>query len=442
MDTRESIKQKHLAYNLQSWSKQKGLCPLVIEKAQGIYMYDYNGARYADMSSQMVNLNLGHNNRAIIDALKAQADKLCTLAPYHAVESRSELAEKLIGLFPGSFGKVFFTNAGAEGVENAIKIARMYTGRQKIFSRYRSYHGATYGAANLTGEPRRFASEPGIPGFVKFVDAYLYRAPVPFESEEAAGNYYLALLEEQIQLEGAENVAAIFLETVPGTNGILIPPANYLPGIRKICDKYGILMVMDEVMSGFGRTGKMFAYQHWDFVPDMVVFAKGITCGYVPLGGVVVTKAIASHFDDNMFYCGLTYSAHPLGCAVGIACIDYYLERGVLDNVNKVGKVLGELLESLKAKYDCVGDVRYIGLFSCVEFVKSKATKEPLVAFRKDTCGVMPKIIKLLSDRGFVTYSFENMAYINPPLIITEEQLREEMLKLDEVCAIVQAEFV
>jgi len=442
MDKRESIKQNHLNYYLQSWSKQKGLNPLVIEKADGIYMYDYNGARYADMSSQMVNMNLGHNNRAIIDALKAQADKLCTLAPYHAVESRSMLAEKLIGLFPDSFGKVFFTNAGAEGVENAIKIARMYTGRQKIFSRYRSYHGATYGAANLTGEPRRFASEPGIPGFVKFVDAYLYRAPVPFESEESAGNYYLALLEEQIQLEGAENVAAIFLETVPGTNGILIPPANYLPGIRKICDKYGILMVMDEVMSGFCRTGKMFAYQHWDVVPDMVVFAKGITCGYVPLGGVVVTKAIASHFDDNMFYCGLTYSAHPLGCAVGIACIDYYLERGVLDNVNKVGKVLGELLESLKAKYDCVGDVRYIGLFSCVEFVKSKATKEPLVAFRKDTQGVMPKIIRLLSDRGFVTYSFENMVYINPPLIITEEQLREEMLKLDEVCAIVQAEFV
>ena len=442
MNKGESIKHKHLTYNMQSWTKQKGLNPIVVEKTEGIYMWDYDGKRYADMSAQLVNMNLGHNNKVINDAIKAQVDKYAFVAPMYASESRSELAEKLVGLLPDNFGKVFFTNAGAEANENAMKIAKMYTGRYKIFSRYRSYHGATSAAANLTGEPRRLPSEPGGSGYVKFFDPYLYRSPIPFKSEEEAGNYYLAMLDEQIQYEGPQTVAAIFMETVTGSNGIIIPPANYLPGVRKICDKYGILMVLDEVMAGFGRTGKMFAFENWDVVPDLIVFAKGATCGYVPLGGVIMTKKIAEHFEETPFMCGLTFSGHPLACATGNACIDYYLERGVLDNVNKVGKVLGQLLEELKAKYDCVGDVRYIGLFSCVEFVKSSATKEPLVPYGKDPELKMKKILGLLRERGFCTYSHENMVLVTPPLIITEEQLREEMVKLDEVCGIVQKELV
>lgn len=438
----ENVKQKHSKYNMQSWGKQKGLNPIPVEKAEGIYLYDYDGNRYTDMSSQLVNMNLGHGNKAIGDAIKAQVDKFCFVGPSFGAESRSDLAEKLVGLLPESFGKVFFTNGGAEANENAIKIARMYTGRNKFFSRYRSYHGATYAAANLTGEPRRFASEPGIPGFVKFFDPYLYRAPVAFESEAAAGEYYLRLLDEQINYEGPQNVAAIFLETVTGSNGVIIPPSNYLPGVRALCDKYGILMVCDEVMAGFGRTGKMFAFENWGIVPDLVTFAKGVTCGYVQLGGVAMSQKIADFFDDNAFLCGLTYSGHPLACAAGNACVDYYIEQGVLENVNKTGKVLGELLEGLKAKYDCVGDVRYIGLFSAIEFVKSSETREALVPYGKDPEGKMGKILGQLRQRKFCTYAHENMVIVAPPLIITEEQLREEMAKMDEVCDFVQKNLV
>ncbi|MCL2579719.1 MAG: aminotransferase class III-fold pyridoxal phosphate-dependent enzyme [Oscillospiraceae bacterium] len=437
----DAIKQKQITYNLQSWSKQKGINPLPVERAEGLYLYDYDGKRYADMSSMLVNVNLGHQNPVIVNAIKENADKICYLSPPYAVESRANLAEKVIGLMPDNFGKVFITSTGTEAVENAVKIARMASGKQKFFSRYRSYHGSTYAGANLTGEPRRFPSEPGIPGFIKFGDAYLYRAPVPFESDIAAGEYYLRMLEEQILMEGCDNIAAIFMESVPGTNGIMIPPANYLPGIRTLCDKYGIFMVMDEVMAGFGRTGKMFGFEHWGIKPDMVTFAKGVTCGYVQLGGVAVSKKIAEHFDDNALLCGHTYAAHPLGCAVGCATIDYYFEHKVLENVNKVGKVLGELHEGLKAKYDCVGDVRYIGLFSCVELVKSKTTKEPLVPFRGDKDGIMPKILGELRARGFLTYTYENMVFVSPPLTITEEQLREEYPKLDEVIGIVQEKY-
>ncbi len=442
MGRREEIKNRHNQYNLQSWSKQRGLNPLVIEKAKGIYLYDYNGDRYADMSSQLVNMNLGHGVEEIGDAIKAQIDQFCYMAPSFAVESRSNLAQKIIGLMPDHMGKVFFVNAGADANENAIKIARMYTGRHKIFSRYRSYHGSTYGAANLTGEPRRYPSEPGIPGFVKFFDPYVYREQLHFESDVAAGAYYVEKLREQICYEGPENVAAIVMETVTGSNGIIIPPANYLPGVRKICDEFGILMILDEVMAGFGRTGKMFAFENWGIKPDIVTFAKGVTCGYVQLGGVVVSKEIAAYFDDHTLLCGLTYSGHPLACAAGAACVDYFTKHHVLENVNAVGKVLGELLEDLKRKYTCVGDVRYIGLFSAIELVKDRETKEPLVPYGKDPRGKMGRILKLLRERKFLTYTHENMIIVAPPLVITEWQLREEMAKMDEVISIVQKEMI
>lgn len=436
----EEIKYNQTTYCLQSWSRQRGLNPLPIERAEGIYMYDFDGNRYSDMSSQLVNLNVGHGNRAIIDAIKEQAEKYCYLSPSYGSEPRGELAKMVIELMPDNMGKVFFTNGGADANENAVKMAKMFTGRQKVFSRYRSYHGSTFGAGNLTGEPRRYPLEPGIPGFVKFFDPYIYREPIKFESEEAATAYYIAKLREQMIYEGAGNIAAIVLETITGSNGVIIPPKGYLEGVRKLCDEFGIVMICDEVMAGFGRTGKMFAFEHFNIKPDIVTFAKGITCGYVQLGGVAVSKEIAAYFDDHLLSCGLTYSGHPLACAAGVACLKYYESEHILDNVNRSGKVLGEILEDMKAKHKCVGDVRYIGLFSAVELVKSKETREPVVPYGKDPDNVMGKLIGKLKAKGFMTYSHENMIMISPPLIITEEQVREEMIKLDEVLSDLDSE--
>ncbi len=429
----QEIKEMQCRYNLQSWSKQRGINPIPIEKADGIYMWDFDGNRYSDMSSQLVNLNVGHNCRPIIEAIKEQAEKYCYVSPSYGSEPRAKLAKMIIDLMPDNMGKVFFTNGGADANENAIKIARMFTGRNKVFSRYRSYHGSTFGAGNLTGEPRRYPLEPGIPGFVHFFDPYVYREPITFESEKAAADYYVAKLREQVIYEGPDSVAAIVMETITGSNGVIIPPEGYLQGVRKICDEFGIMMICDEVMAGWGRTGKMFAFENFGVKPDIVSFAKGVTCGYVQLGGVVVSKEIAAYFDDHLLSCGLTYSAHPLACAAGVACVNYYKEANILDNVNKVGKVLGEILEQLKEKHPCVGDVRYIGLFSSIELVKDKKTKEALVPYGKDPDGVMGKIIGALKAKGFMTYSHENMIFVSPPLIITEEQIKEEMVKVDEV---------
>ncbi len=438
----EEIKKNQTEYVLQSWSKQGGLNPIAVEKAEGIYFYDYDGARYSDMSSQLVNLNLGYGNKEIADAIKEQIDKYCFIGPSFATESRSTLAKKIIDLLPDTFGKVFFTNAGADANENAIKIARMYTGRNKVFSRYRSYHGSTFGAGNLTGEPRRYPLEPGIPGFVKFFDPYVYREPIDFKTEEEATDYYLAKLREQIVYEGSDSVAAIVLETITGSNGIIIPPKGYLPGVRKLCDEFGILMICDEVMTGWGRTGKMFAFENFDVVPDMVTFAKGVTCGYVQLGGVAVRSKIAAYFDENLLSCGLTYSGHPLACAAGVACVDYYKDKNILEHVSLVGNVLSETLNKIKDKHSCVGDVRSIGLFSCVELVKDKKTKEALVPYGRDKEGIMGKIIGMLKEQKFMTYSHENMILICPPLIITAEQLTEELAKLDEVLSIVDQTYL
>jgi len=438
----EEIKSTLKKYTLQSWSKQKNINPISVEKGDGIYFWDYDGNRYSDMSSQLVNMNLGFGNKAIGDAIKEQVDKFCFVGPSYGAESRAKLSKKIIELMPENMGKVFFTNAGAESNENAVKIARMFTGKSKIFSRYRSYHGSSFGAGNLTGEPRRYALEPGVPGFVKFFDPYIYREAIEFESEEAATKYYLSKLKEQILYEGCDSIAAIVLETITGSNGIIIPPKGYLPGVRKLCDEFNILMICDEVMTGWGRTGKMFAFENFDVKPDIVTFAKGVTCGYVQLGGVVVSNEITAYFDDNLLSCGLTYSGHPLACAAGVACVNYYEEADILTNVNKVGKILGEKLEDMKDSHPCVGDVRYIGLFSAIELVKDKETKEPMVPYGKDPQGIMGKIINMLKEKMFMTYSHENMILVAPPLIITEEQLVEELVKLDEVLGLVDKEFI
>ncbi|MDR1893176.1 MAG: aminotransferase class III-fold pyridoxal phosphate-dependent enzyme [Spirochaetales bacterium] len=439
----EVVKATDKKYNLHSWSAQGSLNPLVIEKSEGIYFWDSNGKKYYDMSAQLVNMNLGHQHKKIVEAIKAQADKMCYMGPGFAVDVRSELARKIIEeVAPPNMGKVFFTLAGAEANENAIKIAKMFTGRHKIFSRYRSYHGATYGSANLTGEPRRFPSEPGIPGFVKFFDPYIYREPViKFASEEEASAYYLAKLEEQIIYEGRDKVAAIFLESVTGSNGVIIPPKGYLKGVRELCTKYGILMVCDEVMAGWGRTGEWFAFMNWGIEPDIITFAKGITCGYAPLGGVIISKKIAEHFDKNVLYCGLTYSAHPLGCAAGIAAIDVYKQEKIFDHVKEMGKVMAKRLAALRAAHDTVGECRSIGLFGMVEFVKNSKTDEPLVAYGQDPQGVMKQIMGKLAENGFWTYTHENMVAVSPPLIITEAELNQAFDILDKVAGWVDATF-
>ncbi|MDW7670370.1 MAG: aminotransferase class III-fold pyridoxal phosphate-dependent enzyme [Bacillota bacterium] len=427
------IKKDDLQYNLHSWSAQGGLNPLVITKAEGIYFWDGDGKKYFDMSSQLVNMNIGHGNKKVIQAIKDQAEKMAFMGPGYAFEAKSEAARKIIEVAPDNMAKVFFTNAGAEANENALKMARMFTGRNKVFSRYRSYHGATYGAANLTGEPRRFASEPGIAGFVKFFDPYVYRSFFEFKNDEEATRYYISQLREQILYEGPHLIAAIFLETVTGSNGVIIPPDGYLQGVRDLCDEFGIVMVCDEVMAGWGRTGEWFAVNNWNVKPDIITFAKGSTCGYLPLGGTIVSKEIADYFNDNVMYCGLTYNGHPMGCATAVATIDVYKDDRLIENAREMGKVLGGLLEDLKEKHACVGDVRYIGLFSAVELVKDKTTKEPLVPYGKDPDKVMKKILGMLQNEGFATYSHENILIVAPPLVITEPELKEALAILDRV---------
>ncbi|NJP40600.1 aminotransferase class III-fold pyridoxal phosphate-dependent enzyme [Oscillospiraceae bacterium HV4-5-C5C] len=438
METQE-LKQLSRRYVLQSWSRQRMLDPIPVDHGEGLYFWDLEGRRYSDMSSQLVNLNLGFNNPAIVKAIQEQAARYCFISPAYASQPRAELAEKIIRLLPDNMAKVFFTNAGADANENAIKMARMYTGRYKIFSRYRSYHGSTFGAGNLTGEPRRFPLEPGIPGFIKFFDPYVYREKIRFDTEADATAYYLAKLREQLEYEGPSQVAAIVVETITGSNGVIIPPEGYLPGVRQLCDEYGILLICDEVMAGFGRTGKMFAFEHFGIKPDLVTFAKGVTCGYVPLGGVAVSQKIAAYFDDHLLSCGLTYSGHPLACAAGCACVDYYAQANILDHVQKSGAYLKQQLLDMKTRHRCVGDVRAIGLFAAVELVKDQATREPLVPYGRDPDGVMPGIIGALKKRGFMTYSHENMILVAPPLIITCEQLAEELPKLDAVLSEVDA---
>lgn len=440
--TGKEISEMQTKYVLQSWSKQGGLNPTSVERCEGIYIYDKDGKRYADMSSEQVNVNAGYGNKEMNEAIKAQLDQYAYIQGSFGAEPRAKLAKSIVDRLPDCFGKVFFTNGGADANENAIKIARMYTGRFKVMSQYRSYHGSTFGAGNLTGEPRHFALEPAIPGFIHFRGPYSYQEKIKFASEEEEGDYYVEKLREQVIFEGGDRIAAIILETVVGSNGIIIYPKNYLKGVRKICDEFGIMMICDEVMAGWYRTGKMFAYMNFDVVPDIITFAKGVNSGYIPLGGAIVKNEIAHFFDDKYLSCGLTYSGHPLACAAGVACQEFYLKNDIEGHVQKVGKHLGEVLESLKAKHKSIGDVRYIGLFAGVELVKDRATREPLVPWGQDPAGVMGSIVKELKSRGFVTYSHENVIIVAPPLIITEEQIDEELAKLDDVLSIVDEKFV
>ena len=440
--TRQQVLEYDRKYNQHPWLTGT-VDPIPVERAEGIYFWDYNGKRYYDMSSELANVNIGYGSRDVIEAIRKQVEVLPYIAPAYASGPRSELARLLVKLAPDNMEKVLFTCGGSDANEAAIYAARTFTGRSKVLSRYRSYHGSTLGSGNLSGDPRRFALEkPAANGFLKFFDPYVYRSSIEFGSEAEASAYYLGLLEEQIQYEGPDQIAAIEVESITGANGVIIPPDGYLQGLRALCDKYGILLICDEVMAGFGRTGKIFSFEHWGIKPDIISFAKGVTSGYVQLGGIIMSKEIADYFKDKVFLYGLTYSGHTLACAAGLACVNYYLEHHILDHVNEVAKVFANLLEEMKTRHRSVGDVRHIGLFGAVELMKDRDKKIPLVPYGYDENKTMVRIQSLLKERGFAAFGRENNINITPPLIITEAELVEAFSILDEVLTIVDREFI
>ena len=409
-------------YTFFSWSAQGALNPIPVVRAEGVYFWDADGKRYLDFASQLVNQNAGHQHPKVVKAIQDQAAKLTFVSPSAATEPRGLLGRKLAEITPGDLKKTFFALGGAEANENAIKIARMFTGRFKILARYRSYHGATHGAIALTGDYRRLPVEPAIPGVVHFLDPYCYRCPFGW-TKETCHRECIKHVEEVIQHEGPDQIAAIILEGVTGTNGLIIPPDDYWPRMREICDKYGILLISDEVMSGWGRTGEWFAVDNWNTVPDIITTAKGITSGYVPLGAVIVREKIAKYFDDHVLYAGLTYNGHALACAAALATIEAYEEEHIFENAKTVGKHLGERMEDMKARHPSIGDARYIGLFTAFEFVKNRDTKEPLD----------PTPLKnFLIQNGVYVFTFKNIMFIVPPLVITREQLDEGLNLIDE----------
>lgn len=405
-----------------SWSVQGDVNPIPVARAEGVYFWDANGKRYLDFASQLVNANIGHQNPRVVKAIQDQAAELTFVAPGLTSQPRALLGKKLADIAPGDLKKTFFTLGGAEANENAVKIARFYTGRHKILARYRSYHGATHGAVALTGDYRRLPVEPAMPGVVHFLDPYCYRCPFGW-TRATCHRECIAHVEEIIQYEGPENIAAIMLEGITGTNGLIIPPDDYWPRMREICDKYGILLIADEVMSGWGRTGTWFAVDNWKVVPDIITTAKGLTSGYVPLGAVIVTQKIAEFFDKRYLYAGLTYSGHALACAAALATIEAYEDEHIFENARRVGEHLGRRLEELMASHPAVGDARYIGLFAALELVQDRQSKAPM--------DVTP-LKNFLLEHGVYVFNFKNILFIVPPLIISEEQLDAGLQVLDE----------
>jgi len=422
----EEIVRLNREYTLFPWSAQGALDPIPAVGAKGVHFWDADGKQYIDFSAQLVNVNVGHQNPRVVQAIQAQAAKLCYVQPALATEPRGVLGRMLAEITPGNLKKAFFCLSGADANENAIKIARAYTGRRKILARYRSYHGATHGAAALTGDYRRWVVEPTMPGVVHVFDPYCYRCTFGW-TRDTCHRECITHIEEVIHLEGPDNVAAVFMEGITGTNGILIPPDDYWPRLREICTKYGILLVDDEVMSGFGRTGKWFAVDHWGVVPDLITLAKGLTSGHVPLAAVVVSEPVAQYFDNRALMGGLTYGSHPLGCAAGAATIQAYREDGMIENSARLGAALGQRLEEIKARHPSVGDVRYIGLFSAIELVKDRKTKEPLPS---------APLNKALRERGLFTFLPVNLVFVTPPLCITAAQLEDGLDIIDEALAI------
>src|SRR3954454_19792860 len=422
-----ALSRKHTFF---SWSVQGALDPIAIDHAEGVYLYTPEGDRILDFNSQLMSVNIGHGDRRVIDAINEQATKLQYVQPAFATEVRARLGAKLAEILPGDMDKVFFTLGGAEAIENAIKLARHVTGRHKILARYRAYHGATMGAMTLTGDPRRWANEPGLVGVVRYPDTHRWGEAEPRPVEES-----LQGLEDVIRYEGAHTIAAVFLETIVGTNGILIPPDGYLQGVREICTRNNILMVADEVMAGFGRTGRWFAVDHWDVVPDLMTMAKGLTSSYLPLGAVAMRRHIADDLEGRMFYGGLTYSSHPVSLAAALATIGVYEEDDLIGNAARLGPVMARHHERLASKHPSVGAYRNLGLFGIIDLVRRRDPWTPLTPYN-GTSDEMKAIQKFFRENGLYTFTPNNSIHTNPPLSITKEQLAEGFEIIDRALEI------
>ena len=427
------------AHVFHSWSAQGTLNPVEITGGLGSYFWDSTGKKYLDFSSQLVNLNIGHQHPKLVAAIQEQAGKLCTVAPPFANESRSEAARLITELAPGDLNMVFFTNGGAEAVENAVRMAHLHTGRQKVMSTYRSYHGSTSTAIAMTGDPRRWPNETGTAGIVKFWGPYAYRSAFHSSNEKEECQRALQHLEDTLMVEGPHTIAMIALESVVGTNGILVPPDGYLQGVRDICDRYGIVMLCDEVMAGFGRCGEWFAVNKWNVVPDLITFAKGVNSGYLPLGGVVISQKIADTFKDRAYPGGLTYSGHPLACASAVASINIFKEEKIVENAKNIGAtVIGPELEKLKAKHPSIGEVRGLGVFWAIELVRNRETRKPLVPFNAAGADAKPMldIAAACKKEGLWPFAHFNRMHVVPPCTISADEVREGIAIIDQALTI------
>ena len=427
------LDRKHVFH---SWSAQAQIKPMTVLAAQGSYLWDGDGNRLLDFSSQLVNTNIGHQHPKVVAAIAEQAAKLCTIAPQHVNDARSEAARLVAERTPGDLNRIFFTNGGADAVEHAVRMARLHTGRYKVLSRYRSYHGGTDTAINLTGDPRRWPNDYASSGVVHFNGPFLYRSTFHSETEEQETQRALEHLERLIQMEGPDSFAAIILESVPGTAGIMVPPPGYLAGVREICDRYGIVFIADEVMAGFGRTGKWFAIDNFDVVPDLITFAKGVTSGYIPLGGVAINEAIYSTFADRAYPGGLTYSGHPLATACAVATITAMEDEGMVENAARIGKdVLGPGLRELAARHRSVGEVRGLGVFWAIELVADQKTREPLAPYGGSS-PAMAAVLAACKSGGLLPFANFNRIHAVPPCNVTDDEVAEGLRILDTALSV------
>ncbi len=432
--THAELAQQNKEFTLASWTMQSAWNPLSMTRAEGVYFWDADGKRYIDWSSQLINVNVGHGHPHVVKAIQEQATKVTYAYPGIATEPRAKLGELLREVTPPGLVKSFFTCSGAEAVENAMKIARLYTGRQKILTRYRAYHGGTFGAMTAGGDPRRLANEPGVPWIVRMLDPYPYRNPLyRGHSVEEGEQILVDLIEDTVLFEGPENIAAIMLEGYSGSSGIMQGGETYWRGVQAICDKYDILLIIDEVMSGFGRTGEWFGIDHYPYVkPDIMTIAKGLTSGYLPLGAAIVSEEIANHFEDHVLWGGLTYSNHTLSCAAGIANIEVYRNEDLIENAREMGKVLRAGLTDLAERHPSIGEIRGVGLHQVIELVKNRETREPMSGWNQPLSEPMRKLAGKLRELGMSTFVKWDWVFCTPPLIINEEQLNEGLGILDE----------
>jgi taurine--2-oxoglutarate transaminase len=443
MSESQEILQDNLDYTLFSWSKQKGISPIAVKYAEGVYIYDYDGNRYLDFSSGLMNVNIGHGNQRVTAAVIRQMQEVSYVTPSCVTRARGELGRRLAEITPGNLKKTLFTVCGATAIDNAIKLARLYTGRHKIIARYRAFHGASYGAMTAGGDPRKLASDAQqMPNVVHVEDPYCYRCPWDKEIS-SCHRECVSHIQRIIAFEGPENIAAIIMEGESGTSGCIKYPPDYLQKVRALCDQHGILLILDEVMSGFGRTGKWFAAELHGIVPDMIATAKGITAGYLPLGALIVTDKIADYFNDHTLWLGLTYSAHPVACAAGVEVLQIYEDENLIENAAQMGRYIDAQVEQLKLRHPSIGDFRNTGLLGCLELVKDRTTKEPMAPYnaRPEEMTIMNQVAARLRQSGMYTFVRWNYIFIAPPLSITREQVDEGLAMISDALTIADAAY-